>query len=142
MKSFSILILILAFVNLKSDSQSNDSLINAYNTKTIYRFGTRFMKGNDKLTFHDLKAQFNSPITMNLYYKSKNRSTISKVCNLASLTLVIVSAFTPTNTAGNIKFIAGTSILGLGGLYYHDLSSKFLDKAIWIHNKEALFNNH
>lgn len=143
MKSCSILFFILVFVNLKSNAQSRDSLLSIYNNQTIYRNGTKFMKGSEKLSFQDLKSVFYSGTTRELYHKSKTRLTLNRIFNLASLGLIIISAFTPTNTAGNIEFIAGTSILGLGGIYYHDQSSKYLDKAIWLKNREVIFGtNH
>ncbi len=139
MKSFIILILLLTFINSRIGAQSRDSLWSIYNSQTISRSGARFMKGNEKLSYQDLKIEFNSPVTNELYHKSRNRSTISRLFNLASLGVIIISAFTPTNTAGNIEFIASTSLLGLGGLYYHNQSSWYLDKAIWIRNREVLF---
>ncbi len=134
--------LLLSFISLKPFAQSIDSLFSIYNTQTIYRSGNKFMKGNENLLYHELNIEFNSPISKQLYRKSRNRATISKVLNLTSLAVIIISAFTPTNTAGNIEFIAGTSILGLGGIYYHDQSSKYLDKAIWLRNREVLFGTN
>lgn len=142
MKGLHILFVILAFVNVKSSSQSHDSLLRIYNNQIIYRSGTKFMKGSEKLSFRDLKLNFNSGTTKDLYYKSKSRLALSRLFNVASLGLAVVSVFTSTNTAGSIKFAVGTFALGVAGIYYHDRSSSYLDRAIWLKNKVILFGTN
>jgi hypothetical protein len=140
MKCIIILLFILPFVNLRSISQARDSLLSIYNNQTIYRSGNKFMKGSEKLSFQDLNIEFNSTETKEYYHKSKSRLTFSRIFNVASLGLAVVSVLTSTNTAGSIKLAVGTGALGIAGLYYHDQFSKYLDKAIRIRNREILFD--
>lgn len=139
-KYFGVLFLLVVFINLKSFSQSRDSLIKVYNHQTIYRFGNKYMKGSEKLTYRDLRLEFNTPSTQEMYKKSKRRLFISRIFNVASLGLLVASVVTKTDINGSIKFAVGTGILGLGGIYYQTQSSKYLERAIWERNKEALFN--
>ena len=140
-KYFGVLILLFVFINLKSFSQTKDSLIKVYNTQSIYRFGNKYIKGNEKLSYHDLGLEFNTLSTQEMYKKSKRRSFVSKIFNVASLGLIITSVLTKTDINGSIKFAIGTGILGLGGIYYQTQSSKYLEKALWVRNKEILFNS-
>ena len=139
-KYFGGLLLLLFFINLKSFSQSQDSLIQAYNNKTIYRFGNKYIKGDEKLTYKDLRLEFNTQATGAMYIKSNSRLLISRIFNVASVGLVIASVVTKTNIQGSIEFAAGTGILGLTGIYYQTQSSKYLERAIWERNREVLFN--
>ncbi len=140
-KYFGVLLFLFVFINVKSFSQSRDSLIQVYNNQTIYRYGNKFIKGNEKLSYNDLKLEFNSPLTQGMYKKSKSRLFISRIFNVASLGLIIASVVTKTDINGAIKFAVGTGIVGLGGLYYQAQSSKYLEKAIWERNKDVLFNS-
>ena len=115
-------------------------LLKVYNNQTIYRFGNKYIKGSEKLTYRDLRLEFNTPSTQEMYKKSKRRLFVSRIFNVASLGLVIASVVTKTDINGSIKFAVGTGILGLGGIYYQTQSSKYLERAIWERNKEVLFN--
>ena len=139
-KYFVVLFLLFVFINLKSFSQSRDSLIKVYNNQTIYRFGNKYMKGSERLTYGDLRLEFNTPSTQEMYKKSKRRLSVSRIFNVASLGVIIASVLTKTNVKGSIEFAAGTGILGLGGIYYQTESSKYLERAIWERNREILFN--
>lgn len=143
MKYFIILFSILVIVHLKSIGQFSESLLKTYNDQTLYHSGTMFMKGTQKLSYRDIRLEFNSTATKNLYQKSQNKLVLSRIFNIASLGLAIFSTLTKTNTAGAIELAVGTGVLGLGGIYFHNQSSKYLDKVIWLRNKEVLFNvNH
>jgi hypothetical protein len=126
-------------MSLQSSCQVRDSLLKAYNSQTIYRSGTRFIKGNNKFDYHDLRLEFTSPATVDLYNKSKRRLSVSRIFNVASLAVIVTSVFTKTSTRGSVEFAAGTGILGLCGFYFQNQSSKYLDQAIWERNKEVLF---
>ncbi len=138
-KYYSVLILLFLFVDVKSFSQSRDSLLKIYNNETIYRFGNKYIKGSEKLTYNDLGSEFKSPSTQEMYNKSRRRLSVSRIFNVASLGVIIASVFTKTNVKGSIEFAVGTGILGLGGIYYQSESSKYLERAIWERNKEVLF---
>lgn len=122
-------------------AQTRDSLMKAYNEKAIYKFGNFYIKGNQRMTFHDLGAEFYTPATREMYRLSKRRATVSRFFNVASLAVIITSVFTHTNTNGSIAFAAGTGVLGLGALYYQSQASKYLEKAIWERNKLVLGNS-
>ena len=139
-KYFGGLLVLLVFINLKSFSQSQDSLLKVYNNQTIYRVGNKYIKGGEKLTYRDLRLEFNTLSTHAMYNKSKSRLLISRIFNVASVGLVIASVVAKTNINGSIEFAAGTGILGLIGIYYQTQSSKYLERAIWERNKEVLFN--
>ena len=111
-----------------------------YNNKTIYRFGNKYIKGGEKLTYKDLRLEFSTPSTRAMYIKSKRRLLTGRIFNVASVGLVIASVVTKTNIKGSAEFAAGTGILGLTGIYYQTQSSKYLERAIWERNKEVLFN--
>lgn len=139
-KYFGSLFALFIFINLNSFSQSKDSLIKIYNTQTIYRFGNKYIKGTEKLTYKDLRLEFNTPSTREMYNKSKRKLWVSRIFNVASLGLIVASVFTKTNINGSIEFAAGTGILGLCGIYYQTQSSKYLEMAMWEKNREVLFN--
>ncbi len=139
-KSVAVMYVFLVLFNSKSFSQSQDSLLKIYNSQTIYRFGNKFIKGGENLTYRDLRLEFNSPSTQKLYNKSRRKLSVSRIFNVASLGVIIASIFTKTNVTGSIEFAVGTGILGLGSIYYQTESSKYLERAIWERNKEVLFN--
>ena len=131
-------VLALLLVTSAIYSQSRDSLVSLYNTQTIYNFGNKFIKGDQKLTYKDLEKEFTSTSTVLLYKKSKSRLAVSRIFNVASLGVIIASIFTKTTVNGSIEFALGTGALALGGQHFQTNSAKFLDRAIWEHNREVL----
>ena len=138
MKYFRILLSVMLFISVPALSQSRDSVLRAYNNETIYRFGNKYMKGNQRLSFHDLGSEFTTPRTQGMYQKSKRRLTTSRIFNVASIALIITSVFTKTNVGGSIGFAAGTGALGLTGIYFQTESSKYIDRATWERNRDIL----
>lgn len=139
MKNYNIAFCILCFfISTNAFSQSRDSLVQLYNTQTIYHYGNKFVKGSQKLSYQDLRLEFTTPETREMYKKSKSRLIISRAFNVTSLAVIIASVFTKTNVAGSLEFAASTGILGLAGIYYQTQSSKFVERAIWEKNKEVL----
>ena len=139
MKNYNIVLCILCFFICSNGfSQSRDTLIQLYNSQTIYHYGNKYIKGNQKLSYQDLRLEFTAPETREMYKKSKRRLIISRAFNVASLAVIITSVFTKTNVAGSLEFAAGTGILGLAGIYYQTQSSKFVERALWEKNKEVL----
>ncbi|HVZ98628.1 MAG TPA: hypothetical protein VG847_17220 [Chitinophagaceae bacterium] len=125
-----------------SFAQSRDSLLNIYNSQTIYRFGNKFVKGNNVLTYEQLTHEFTSPRTLSLYLISKRKAGVARVFNLGSFAVFVVSLFVKTNTAGSIGFAAGTGALSLTGLYFQTQSSMYIERALWEHNREQLFGRN
>src|SRR5450755_3226635 len=107
MKNYTAALCIFSFfICVNSLPQSRDSLLKVYNSQTIYRYGNKYIKGNKKLSYQDLSAQFNSPATREMYKKSRNKSVVGRVFNVASLAVIIVSVFTKTNVGGSIAVAA------------------------------------
>src|SRR5258706_9652786 len=129
-KYFSLLFLLVSFCSSNSIAQSRDSLLKVYNTQTIYRYGNKYLKGNEKLTYADLKLEFSSPSTQGMYKKSKSRLNISRVFKVASLGAVVASIFIKTNVSGAIQLAIGTGLLTTAAVHYQTQSFKFLKKEI------------
>ena len=140
-KYFSILFLLVTLTSSNLFAQSYDSLQKIYNSQTIYRYGNKYHKGNEKLTYADLKLEFSSPSTQGMYKKSKSRLNISRVFKVASLGAVVASIFIKTNVSGSIQLAIGTGLLTAAAVHYQTKSLKYLEKAIWERNNEVLFNN-
>jgi hypothetical protein len=138
MKYFKFLYVIFLFSSLGTFSQSKDSILRIYNNETIYRFGNKYMKGNEHLSFQDLGSEFTTPRTQDLYHKSKRLLSVSRIFNLASVTVIIASVFTKTNVGGSVAFAAGTGALGLTGIYFQTESSKYSERAIWERNRDIV----
>lgn len=139
-KYFALLFVLIVFINLKSFSQSLDSLIKVYNNETIYRFGNSYIKGNEKLTFSDLRLEFNSPSTREMYKKSKRRLLVKNIFTVATLGVIISTFIIKPDFKASVKFAIGSGLLGIGSLHFQTESSKYLDRAIWERNREILFN--
>jgi hypothetical protein len=115
-------------------------LLLLYNTQTIYRFGDKFLKGNEAITFQNLKYEFKSDITSQLYRLSKRNLVSGKILNYASLAATLLSV-TFINKDRNLAFglIYGSVALSIANFHLKKLSQQFLDRAIWQRNKELLF---
>ena len=137
-KSFAFLPVIFLLLHFNACSQLKDSILRIYNNEAIYRFGNKYMKGSEHLSFTDLEREFTTPHTRQLYHKSKKLLFVSRVFNLASLGVIIASIFTKTNVTGSIEFASGTGALGLGGIYFQTESSKYSERAIWERNRDIL----
>lgn len=77
------------FITFHSFSQS-DSLLKKYDQQLLYRYGSHFMKGGNKVSFNALREEFTSPsISFDLYAKAKKDKTISTVLRYVSLLAII-----------------------------------------------------
>ncbi len=121
-------------------SQSRDSLLNVYNTQTIHTFGKYYIKGDKRLSFGDLKPEFQSGITKSLYKKSKGDLILSKFLTVTSVAALVTSAVIRKNnkTSAWVFSIAGIG-LNLGSLHFRKQSGEILERALWQRNKEVLF---
>ncbi len=122
-----------------SFAQNRDSLLNIYNTQTIYRFGNKYIKGNHVLTYDQLIGEFTSPRTISLYLVSKKKARIARVFSLGSFAVFVTSLFVKTNTLGSVGFVAGSGVLSLTGFYFQTQSSIYIEQALWERNREQLF---
>ncbi len=127
-------------LSFSCSSQNIDSLRNIYNSQTIYRSGNKFIIGNRKLTVYDLKDEFTSAETRQLYFQSKKLSTAGTIFNLASVGMAVYSTLSSHKQIVNIELASATGLLGIIGILFHTRAASFLDRAIWTANKETLFN--
>ena len=138
-----LLFFLICGIKLSGQTVKNDSLQFKYNNQTIYRYGTSFMKGNERLTFKDLSKEFSmSTLGLELYQKAKKHSTISRIFMYASV-FAGVAAIGVLADHGNRDLVyglyAGQFALMFGGMRYRSLSMQSLDRALWQRNKDVLF---
>jgi hypothetical protein len=143
MKKYLVLFHFALFAYYFSTAQTNDSIRYKYTNQTIYRYGSSFLKGNERLTFRDLSKEFTmSDLGLASYTKAKNYRTTSTILRYASM----LFSFTAISIAANngnrntaIAFIGGEFALLYAGMTYNQLSQKSLDRALWQRNKDLLF---
>lgn len=141
--SFIVMVIILLCVTQHASSQSRDSLLNVYNTKTIHTFGNYFIKGDKQLSFWNLKSEFQSGITKTLYKKSKGDLILSRFLTVTSIAALVSAAVVrKNNKAAAWAFSIGGIALNLGSLHFRKQSSELLERGLWQRNKEVLFGNY
>lgn len=141
--SFIVMVIILLCVTQHASSQSRDSLLNVYNTKTIHTFGNYFIKGDKQLSFWNLKSEFQSGITKTLYQKSKGDLILSRFLTVTSIAALVSAAVVrKNNKAAAWAFSIGGIALNLGSLHFRKQSSELLERGLWQRNKEVLFGNY
>lgn len=133
----------LFLCSVNTFSQKTDSLRERYLSNTIYRFGSGFKKGNDRITFNALKYEFDgSSLGLELYAKAKKYKTISQIFSFASI-FAGLAAMSTISGNGNRNtmyiLIGGQIVLSLTGGRYRMLYTENLDRAIWQRNKDVLF---
>ena len=135
-----IVLLLMCFITSNAYAQNRDSLIRVYDNETIHTFGKFYIKGNKQLKFRDLKPEFNSDITKDLYKKSQSNLTMGRVFTVASIAALATGALVKKNNngAGITLNIVGIG-LNLGSKYFHKHSTQLIDRAIWQRNREILF---
>jgi hypothetical protein len=132
------LFIIAAF---SSYAQNRDSLLRLYNNETIRRFGGNFQKGSDRLSFSDLKYEFErSPMGFYQYTEAKKNRTVATVLRVFSVAASIASfsLVSGNNRPATYAFLGGQIALNLTGFYFQDRSNKALDQALWQRNKDLL----
>lgn len=142
MKKYFFLLILLSGLN-KLYSQSNDSLKYKYTNQVIYRYGSSFMKGLERLTFLQLRNEFNiSELGKAAYEKARKYKTTSTIFRLASIaagiaTITVIANNGNRNTASVL--LGGQLVFSMIGGRYGLLSTQSLDKALWQRNKDLLF---
>ena len=132
----------LLFAATFSFSQNRDSLLRLYNNQTIYRYGSNFQKGTDRLYFRDLRDEFSfSPMGLVSYELSKKHRTTATVLRVLSVaaSIATISLISRENRSASYAAWGGQIALNLAGFYYQDRSNKLLDQALWQRNKDLLF---
>ena len=147
MRNYILVILFSSAMNANLHSQNTDSLKYKYTNQTLYRYGSSFMKGTERLTFPELRNEFTmSELGLASYEKAKKYRTTSIVLRTISLAaslsaLVIVSRNNLTNNRRNLAYglFGGQLVFSIAGAKYGILSTQSLDKALWQRNKDLLF---
>ena len=137
-----ILLGIILFCQQHGAAQPTDSLKYLYKNQTIYRFGSHFMKGIERLDFEDLEGEFYfSELGQIGYEKAKTYRTISKVFRYVSLlSSVAIAPFIGHNNKNGAYIFLGINIgLSAGSSLFSNLSGQSLDRALWQRNKDLLF---
>ena len=136
-----ILTLICLLISGYALSQS-DSLVKKYDQQLIYRYGSAFMKGGNKVSFKDLQTEFSTTsVSFDLYKKSKKDMTISTVLRYVSTLCLIgvVKGAQDNNRNLAYGFLAGQLGIALTSQLFRNKSITELDRAIQIRNRELLF---
>lgn len=138
-----IIFLIFSLCATKLFLQKSDSLVFKYNNQTVYRYGGYFLKGNERLTYKELRREFSmSDLGLAGYEKSrklKTTATVFRVLSLAAgLTAVIIAA-KGQNRELAYGLLAGQFVSMFISSKYSALSTQSLDRAIWQRNKDILF---
>lgn len=138
-----LLFFVFGSILLSAQTINYDSLRFKYNNQTIYRYGTTFLKGSERLGFRDLGHEFSmSDLGLAGYEKAKKYKTTATIFRFISLAAGIAIAGVAAN--GNNKDLAwgllgGQIVTSFVSLRYGQLSNQSLDRALWQRNKDLLF---
>jgi hypothetical protein len=134
-------VIISLFISPHCFSQS-DSLLKKYDQQLLYRYGSHFMKGGNKVSFSALREEFPyASISSDLYAKAKKDKTISTVLRFASILAIVGVAKGASDNNRNLTygFMAGQLVTIFASRAFHDKSILETDKAIQLRNRELLF---
>ncbi len=138
--SATIILLLICCKTSIGYAQTKDSLLRVYNNETIHSFGNVYVKGSKQLTFGDLKPEFSSGITKDLYKKSKGNLILGRVFTVTAVAALITGAVVKKNNTGAAIALNVVGIgLNLSSFRFRKKSTELIDRAIWQRNKEILF---
>ncbi len=124
----------------KTSGQTKDELLSIYNNQTIHSFGKFFIKGSKRLTFGDLKKDFTSDITKDLYKKAKDDRFLGGFFTVTAVGALVTSIFVKKNNNTLGIVLSGFAIgFNFSSLHFRHRSTQLVDQAIWYRNKEILF---
>jgi hypothetical protein len=135
-----IVLLLICCITSNGYAQTRDSLLRVYNNETIHTFGKFYVKGSKQLKFRDLKSEFSSGITKDLYRKAKGDRVLAGLFTVTAVGALVTGIIVKknNNTLGNV--LSGFAIgLNLGSIHFRNKSTQLIDRAIWHRNKEILF---
>jgi hypothetical protein len=138
------LIFIFLFISSQVFSQTTDTILKKYDQQFIYRYGSSFMKGGNKLSFGDLQNEFdNKSPSFDLYIRSKNNKTVSTILRILSTIAIVgvVKAARDNNTGLAYGIFAGQLATLFVSHHYRSKSTIDLDRALQIRNREVLFSS-
>ncbi len=135
-----LIVLLNLCVSQATEAQTKDEFLKVYNNETIHTFGKYFIKGAKQLSFKELKPDFTSGLTKDLYKKAKGDRVLGGVFTVAAIGSLVTSIAVKKNNNGLAAVLSGAAIgLNLASLRFRNRSSQVLDRAIWHRNKEILF---
>ena len=115
-------------------------MLSVYNNQTVYTFGKFYIKGSKQIKFWDLKPEFNSGVTKDLYKKSKGNLILGNLFTVTAIGALVTGAIIKKNNNGAAIALSVVGIgLNLGGLNLRKKSLELIDQAIWYRNKKKLF---
>jgi hypothetical protein len=134
----------LFFTYTVTNAQYTDTLRQKYNNQTLYRYGSSFMKGTEKLRFADLEPHMKiSEEAWMLYRTAKKGKRIAFALNIGSLVLAGINVAglvsTQSVTTQTYLLLGGQIACGIAAAQYGKNVALNLDRAIWIRNREILF---
>lgn len=134
------LILLLVCVATAGHAQSRDSLLAVYNSQTIHAQGRMFVKGNRQLTFRDLRSEFQSGVTKDLYKKAKGNLVLTQFLKVTATAAIITGILIrKDNKGGALALTIGGIALNLGSFHFRKQSTSLLERALWMRNRDVLF---
>lgn len=137
-----ITLMLTCCITYNGNAQLRDSLLRVYNNETIHSFGKFYVVGSRQLTFGDLKSQFTTGITKDLYKKAKGKLMLGRLFTVTAVAALVTGAIIKKNNNGAAIALSFAGIsLNLGSFHLRKKSSEFTDQAIWYRNKEILFGN-
>ena len=121
-------------------AQSRDSLLRAYDTRTIYGYGDKYIMGGRQLPFRKLKTEFGPGVTSDLYQQGRHDRAVSRLLGVGAVAALVGSAVLRKNqqTGGILLLVAGVG-LNLSSLRFGKKSTELVDRALWLRNKDVLF---
>ena len=133
-------LLITSCFTINLQAQSMDSLTRVYNNETIHSYDQSFIKGSNQLKFGDLKKEFKSDITRDLYKKAKGQRILGGVVTVTAISAIIAGAILKKNDKnGSLPLTLSGVGLNIWGFHLRKHSTQLVDRAIWQRNKEVLF---
>jgi hypothetical protein len=135
-------VLVCLLISYQAFSQTSDTVLKKYDQQFIYRYGSSFMKGGNKLSFTDLRTEFsNSPISFDLYTKAKKDKTISFVLQIVSSAMIVgILSGARKNNSTTVYTCMGIQLAtGFASIAFRGKSITETDRAIHIRNRMILF---
>ena len=70
---------------LSPRGQLRDSLVRAYDTRTIYGYGDKYIMGGRQLPFRKLKTEFTAGVTSDLYQQGRQDRAVSRLLGVGAV---------------------------------------------------------
>jgi hypothetical protein len=141
MKAIKLTIQFLCVFTAANAQYTTDTTYKKYTSGLIYRMGSSFMKGPQKISFQELGKEFSmSDIGLEQYKIAKKKLATAKIFLFTTLACSIAGGATiNSNRNLGIGLLAAQFVaLSISG-QSRNAGNKFLDQAIQVRNKDYLF---